>query len=270
LDRLTLAVQATEHALARVVEACSANPACAAAYPDIVSDWETGLRGLDAAPSLIRDEGLAVEVDAATAVRYLRNVFRQPGRVPLAVRDLALHGWTNEGPAGSSVSWTGDPLYWAGYGMVEPGLAHGSLFSTLCHDELPFVDAAALDGAVAGRPWYAGAYAASVLPAVCQRWDVGRSELDRVEPFVSDIPTLFLVGRFDPYSPLPLVRNEAGSLARSFVVEFPDQSHNVLASDCAIAVRNSWIDAPTSPPDTACTEGVEWVDFALPPPDAVR
>ena len=88
LDRLTLAVQATEHALARVVEACSANPACAAAYPDIVSDWETGLRGLDAAPSLIRDEGLAVEVDAATAVRYLRNVFRQPGRVPLAVRDL--------------------------------------------------------------------------------------------------------------------------------------------------------------------------------------
>jgi hypothetical protein len=82
-------------------------------------------------------------------------------------------------------------------------------------------------------------------------------------PVHSDVPVLMLVGRFDPYGGPGAATRAARTLERGWVVELPDRAYNVLGhSYCALAVRNAWIDRPTSPPDTTCTKKLR-IHFAL-------
>jgi hypothetical protein len=70
-----------------------------------------------------------------------------------------------------------------------------------------------------------------------------------------------LIGRFNPFSPRPLVEEAASTFSRSYIVEFPNQSHNVLGLTCGPMVRNAWINNPDSPPDTACVDDLPPIRF---------
>ena len=82
---------------------------------------------------------------------------------------------------------------------------------------------------------------------------------------IFSIPTLLLVGQFDPFGVSALVREAARSLDTSWVVEFP-LSHNVLGyeDECPREIRNAWVDAQTSAPDTSCVETIPPVFFPIP------
>jgi pimeloyl-ACP methyl ester carboxylesterase len=155
-----------------------------------------------------------------------------------------------------------------GNGYIQPGndrfyFNHGLFYSVFCHDELPFIDRAALTQLAAGEAWYEEAYVDSPYFEVCQRWNVQGDDHSQAGTAVtSDIPTLFLIGRFNPFSPRPLVEEAASTFSRSYVVEFPNQSHNVLGLNCGPMVRNAWINNPDAPPDTACVDNLPPVRFA--------
>jgi hypothetical protein len=130
------------------------------------------------------------------------------------------------------------------------------------------IDQAALVEAAGSRPWYVEAYVNSPYPEICGRWDVGKASADPHNLLTSDIPTLMLVGRFDPFSPLPLVKHAAAGLSNSSIVQVA-AGRNVLENDCTIGIRNAFVDHPGSPPDTSCVRDLPGIRFVLPPPPTV-
>lgn len=157
-------------------------------------------------------------------------------------------------------------------------LSHGAFYSYMCHDEVPFIDEAALEQAAGDRPWYVDAYVDNPYRAICDRWDVGAAEADPHDPLTSDIPSLLFVGQFDPFSPLPLVRQAAKGLSNSWVIKVPNWGRNVLGaagSECMVNIRNAFIEDPTTLADSSCVTALEPFDsyghheFLLPPPPTV-
>jgi pimeloyl-ACP methyl ester carboxylesterase len=78
----------------------------------------------------------------------------------------------------------------------------------------------------------------------------------------TDVPALFMVGRFSPYSSPELVTEAASQFTNSQVVTFPTLGRNVLGGDCGPAVRNSWIDELATP-DTSCIADLPPIEFAV-------
>ena len=269
VDRFTAAIKGTEWAFDQVVAACAGDRSCHRAYPHLRGAWNEALRRLDARPSRVRDEGLEVVVDDATAVRYLANNMAQSpeqtrdlGEFPLAVYQLRKQGWDNGGPAGNEVGWAAAPPLYVGYDLewgdlftlhFNPRpLSHGAFYSVICHDELPFVDEARLDRAADARPWYVDAYVHNPYAEICKRWNVETAEVDPRAIFTSDVPVLLMSGRFNPYSPLPLVRRAAKEFSHASIIRVPTRGNFVFGADCAVGIRSAFLQHPGSAPDTGC------------------
>jgi sugar lactone lactonase YvrE/pimeloyl-ACP methyl ester carboxylesterase len=282
-------VLGTDLALDQVVDACGEQRTCADAYPHLRRAWNTALRRLESSPATFRDEDVEVFVDAATAVRYLRNNLAQGvnetndlADFPWAVTDLLIGGWRNGGPAGDQIGWATAPPFHVGYdvqwgdegainGVSErtPHLVTGLFYSTLCHDELPFVDVERLARVAGDRPWYVDAYVDHPFGPLCDMWDAGAAESDPHAVPDSDVPVLMMPGRFDPYAPTALVDRAARRLPNGWVVEVPTRSRNVMATDCTIGIRDAFIVDPDAPPRTRCIEDLldtEPVVFTPAPP----
>src|SRR6266508_630963 len=284
LDQFTQAVVGTEWAFGQVVQACKARPACREAFPHLHAAWREALRGLDDHPSEILDEDLEIVVDDATAVRQLRNNLAVGGHTscflscgldtfPLAVYDLREHGWANGGPAGRLVEWSGAPPFHVGYDIQwwpsvfvpEAELSECVTYSHLCHDEVPFIDQAALVDAAGGRPWYVEAYVESPYSEICERWNVGQAATAPHKPLVTGIPVMMFIGTMDPFSPLPPLKDAATDLSNGSIVKVP-VGRNVLENECMIGIRDAFVDHPMSPLETICVADLERIRFVPPPP----
>jgi pimeloyl-ACP methyl ester carboxylesterase len=106
---------------------------------------------------------------------------------------------------------------------------------------------------------YVQAYARSPYPRICEVWDVGAADPTVHEPVSSDIPSLLLVGQYDTYGVPSLVTGAASSLSASKLVEFQGYGHNVLALECAVGIRNAWLDDPGHLPDVGCADDLPTV-----------
>ena len=82
-------------------------------------------------------------------------------------------------------------------------------------------------------------------------------------PLVNGVPTLVLRGVLDPFSSLSGDDEAAmAGAAHAFPPEIPNQSYNVLGyTECPRAIRNTWVDNPTSAPDTGCLAGIPALDL---------
>jgi pimeloyl-ACP methyl ester carboxylesterase len=295
IDRFTAGVLGTEYAFDQIVAACSAKRSCDHAYPRLHAAWNAALRGLDEHPAVFSDEDLDVVVDDATAVRYLRNNMARGinettdiAQFPLAVYELRRRGWENGGRAGDEVGWTSHPPFFVGYepqwgsseelhfewlaGRWGGPPSEGTFYSSLCHDEAPFVDDAALAKAAGARPWYVDAYVDNPYPEICDRWDAGRADIDPHDPVETDIPVLLMSGRFDPYSPYPLVKQGTKSLSNSLTLRVPARSRNVLSVDCTVEIRDAFVMNPVKKRDTSCLADIhrdQPIRF-VPPPSPTR
>jgi hypothetical protein len=76
---------------------------------------------------------------------------------------------------------------------------------------------------------------------------------------------MIIRGAFDPFSaPLSEVSKAVSGMANVFTLEIPNQSYNALGyTECPVAIRNAWIDAPTAPAaDTSCLGGIPSIPLA--------
>lgn len=148
----------------------------------------------------------------------------------------------------------GGPLC-AGYIQLCHGrFSLGQYLSVLCQDQAPFVDSASLSGAPGLLPGLVETYGSNPFLAACSGWKVkpGASAVHAAPR--SPIPTLVLTGRFDPWSPPELAKKLGGSLRNVFFLDVPNWGFNPVGDiECAIAIRNAWLDAPSSAPaDSSC------------------
>lgn len=266
-DYLSVGPAALDQAIARVVVACSAQAACARAYPDTGAMIRNAISKLDAKPVTLDLTGtvdairlghpIRVVLDGAALVRILRFRLGTGGGsgagLSLATVRDAIDGTL--GPSDPDVqaiaSDTGDCV-----GLVPncEAVGLGALYSIICRDVAGQVDAPRLAAAVAGRPAYGEVFSPSPLLAPCAAWGVAPASTSTGGSPTGGVPTLILRGEFDPYSapPSDVTKAMAGA-PNVYLVEVPNQSYNTLGyTECPRAIRNAWIDAPTAPPDTSC------------------
>jgi pimeloyl-ACP methyl ester carboxylesterase len=260
VDWFTEAALSTRHAFDQVVAACGEQAACAEALPELDRDWQAGLEALEASPVLTKAGDVEFEADGTAFLRYLRHGLVFPEFLtfyPLAMTRFDLDDFTE---------FTYRPMFSVGY--VAPNVpswfSHGVLYSVLCRDELPFVDRETLADAAGNEPSYVEAFVTNPYFEACERWNVPPAPEDSHVLTQSDVPALFMVGRFNPYSSLELINEAASQFANSQVVVFPTLGFNVLWNDCGRAVRNAWIDELATP-DTTCIDDLPPVEFVVEP-----
>jgi len=266
MDDVTEAIVGTRAAIVELSNACDAVPACHAVFPAIGQTLQAAESSLQAHPVTVTAKNAAgttaiVRMDGAGLLRAVRSILSGLGpdrvwRLPAEIA-AAAHGdltW-----AASELA--GRPTLCAGYRPVCVGLPHslGVYLTILCRDEAPFVDRASLTSAAAGNGALTEAFVDSPYLAACGVWKVPAADASVHRPVTVAIPILVMLGQFDPFASPSITRTLAQSLAHAFVIEFPTLNHNVIGyADCAIAVRNAWVDRPDAPPaDTGCLSGLK-------------
>lgn len=99
----------------------------------------------------------------------------------------------------------------------------------------------------------------------CAIWGAGAADPIENEPVVSDIPTLILVGEYDPATPAKWGQLTAETLSNSYYFELPGSGHSLLsASDCAIQIADEFVRTPNIEPDRSCVDAMSAPWFELP------
>ena len=264
-DLLTTAILGTRAATSRLAAACRAQSACNRRFPRLARSLARTLERRERRPLRLRaghrGRTIPVALDGGTTLRALREtIATDPRRAPLAFAagDGALRSARQD--------WIAErPAFTLGYAVHEGDtftFSHGPWFSTVCRDQLAFVSQQALRRLTVGAPAFREAFAESPLHAICRVWHAGRAVAAPTR-VASSVPTLAFVGRFDPYGPEAPARSAAARLSRSWVVADPSWAYNVMHEPCAHSMRNGWLDAPESPPDTRCLARLRPLRFAL-------
>ncbi|MDY7079728.1 MAG: alpha/beta fold hydrolase, partial [Chloroflexota bacterium] len=142
--------------------------------------------------------------------------------------------------------------------------AVGLSMAVMCNDEAPFVTPEEVEEMLAAYPADVNAFSAigELFHRACQAWGVGPADPVENAPVVSDVPALILAGEYDAALPSAVARRTAETLSNSTVVEFPGAGHSVaLAGKCPLDVIGSFLNDPSSAPDTSCLAEMDTPQF---------
>lgn len=77
---------------------------------------------------------------------------------------------------------------------------------------------------------------------------------DEAKPISSDIPSLFLVGSYDPTTPPAYTEFLLSNFTQTDFVQLPKVGHGVFNQDCGQAIMLDFIKEPTKSPNTYCID----------------
>lgn len=142
--------------------------------------------------------------------------------------------------------------------LVIYGIDQGMYQAVQCYDEISFLEPESFIKIRDTFPQYASTLDRMLtqheaLLDVCTGWQPVRAAELENEPVRSDIPTLLLVGEYDPITPPAWAELAAQTLTNGYLYEVPGIGHAVaFSSGCGqqIALRFLW--EPSTAPDSAC------------------
>jgi len=236
---------------------CTADPACAAAYPDLKGVFEELVRRLNEEPAVIMGpdpETGALREGTFTGddlVGGLFNALYNTAMIPyLPLAGYQIHAGNYDVLTGLSTALGPSNTF-----------SQGMFYSVLCHEEMPFNDAEVVRESREAYQFLTGYLAANSFYAICGIWDSGEAGPVETSPVISDIPTLVMVGEYDPIHPRHWGQAAAETLSRSLLVEFPGVGHGASFGACQGSIRDSFVDNPTVAPDTSCTAAMSGPAF---------
>ena len=253
-----------------IFEACAADSACDATFPDLEQTFLDTVDLLNEEPidDIYGDDLIAlVQQMLFSGANYIFLIPALIDQVSLGNLELffelepELFGMHRPNsmfaPIRQSMSDDGE----------TDGDAVGMYNSVMCHDEFAFADIDTADAAaiqeVPDQTYY-GLFG-SVIDTftTCSIWDVGSAEPYVNGAVVSDIPTLVLVGEFDPATPPEWGRLTVETLSNGVLVEIPGDGHSLVsANGCAISLMDAFIADPANL-DTSCAAEAEPIYFDL-------
>ncbi len=220
-------------ALNRSLNLCAADPACAAAYPDLRARLQRSLRELAA-----RDADLGGVAALVHRLYYSRAGVQA---VPAAL-DAIAHGRIpaiafRQGPSDERASVT-----------------DGMTLSVVCAEEAAYADRDRIARVARRLPLLPRALVAEDLLlgrplfAICRRWHVPRADPATFRPVRSSVPALVVTGQLDHITPPRYGRTVAAQLPNARYVEVPGVGHSpVLAGGaCALQVVLRFLDDPAA------------------------
>jgi pimeloyl-ACP methyl ester carboxylesterase len=134
-------------------------------------------------------------------------------------------------------------------------LADGMTLSVLCSEEMPFNDPASVSAAGGAFPPALAQFARTAveeMQAQCAVWQVEPAAALENEPVRSDIPTLLLVGDYDPVTPPDYARDAVQYLSNGHLVEYTGVSHGVFTESCAMEMIVAFLADPSAAPAVDC------------------
>lgn len=261
---ITQASASESRVFAEVFAACAADPACAAAYPNLEARFVALVQQFDREPATLTltDPETGQDYDTYLDGRGLRSVLHQLLYVPRMAAVL---------PRLISDIEAGDLRYLEAMWpllVFDQLVAEGMYYSVICAEDADIdVAAVPLSGL---RPDIAATTTDELRSVIetCARWQVTALPASVDDPVVSDIPTLLLSGRFDPITPPAFAEAATAGLSNFTNLVDPTAAHGVaFQNDCVNGIITDFLANPQATPDSSCLAGLEPPAFV--PPDAI-
>jgi pimeloyl-ACP methyl ester carboxylesterase len=224
--------------LRQIMEACAADPACAAGFPRLEADLATALQRMspDVRP---------VFMEKIRTALYLPATAR---RVPLLIHKAA-DGDVESMRRSRSGRAFSDGLY----------------LSITCAESMAVMD---VDAAIAEADKTGlGSYRLQRQRDACARWPASPAAVQPARLRSSDVPVLFLSGEFDPVTPPAWSADAARGFPRSTRIVVPQGGHVLEGMSgmdtCIDAMILRFVEDPTAPVDASCVKEMSAGPFAL-------
>jgi pimeloyl-ACP methyl ester carboxylesterase len=253
--------EAPASGLKAIFEACAAQSACAAAYPDLPMVFTATVNRLSATPAEITVKNpsghpVRVTIDGFKLIPVVLEWSASPTKVidiPRMIYNLA----NGDGTLAAAAIAAGD---------VPPdqrGLLGAALgLGAYCREMANWTNSEqALSEARVAMPGIPDSVlritpTGSWIFDECRAWGVGKSDRASLAPAVSTVPTLILAGTFDCSTAPAWVDRVTTGLSNSLVLRFPGVGHGVLpTSRCAQSIMTAYVDNPSSSVDRSCIAG---------------
>jgi len=251
-----------ERALERILQRCTADPACTKAFQDPAADYRA-LRARLAAkpqPTQVSDAATGRPIEFEFTTRHLSAVLRfasyhddQAALLPLSLH-LALHE-NNFTPMANQFRVFAHSL--------EASFAYGMHNSVACSEDTPLIDAGKLDLAALNAT-HMGAEQVQQLIESCGQWPRGVVDEDLHEPLKSSAAALLLSGADDPVTPPEYASQAQLAFADSTHVIIAGHGHGQFGAPCVDRIMAAFINAGSARAlDTRCTAKLRPMPFFI-------
>ncbi len=242
-----------EEAFQRVFDACAADEACSAAYPDPEGVLTDVVAELNANPQTVEIDGEngqkeTVIMDGARVLEGLfGKVYGAPAQVPNIINQL------HEGN-------------YALLSELAPTYPESSDESKLMQVAVNCADDPNMSLDEADVENMADMYAIRTIDdlrqivAGCQVLNQTPLSDSSDEAVTANIPTLLLNGGMDPVTPPASGRIVEQALPDSRFVIFPTRGHGQVGNPCGVSITDAFMSDPTAELDTSCIEQQIWFD----------
>lgn len=259
---------------ANLFGACAADPACAAAYPDLEAVFYESVDALNAEPAAYTgidpDTGVGLELEL-TGGAYIDRVFQ----LLYSSESIPFLPWMMAEVAAGNYNALDDLESGV---LLEEGRrqrqdedisdSEGMNLSVECQEEIAFLDE---ETALANVPAEPAPLAQNSLDTIqgafadCAVWGVAPADAQEAAPVVSDIPTLVVAGEFDPITPATWAASAASFLPQSIFIVIPAGGHGVIdMNECTQGLMQQFLDDPLALPDASCIADLPPPLWALP------
>jgi len=255
--------QQTERALNGVIDDCSADAACRAAFPHLRSESKVVLERLLRGPVKVAVKnpltGISTSVElsrnlAAEAIRYMLYQSSAASRIPLFLH-LAAQG--DFVPLAESAIFYRQQIVASG--------SNGMYLSVTCAEDLPWIKSR--EGERNAEHTFLGDYRLRQQRAACTLWPRGEIPKDYAKPTRSSVPALILTGQWDPVTPPVYGDTVAKHLANSLHVVVPHGGHGFNGLDglaCIQQLIAEFVDrGTTNGLDRSCVKSIRRKGFVL-------
>jgi len=254
-------------AIQAMIDGCGANGACNEAYPELEKNFYELIAQLNEQPVDLDGEELTGDQIVDQLVQTLYDTYTIP-ELPRIIHAASeeeydpLLDLINQADQADGASRQ-RPRQESGGDITD---SEGMFYSVECYEEIPFGNVAEAERLVSKYP---SQLAEGLLAGLqqeyeaCEIWNVGQAGQIETEAVSSDIPTLVLVGEYDPVTPPHWAKLAAETLSNHQYFEIPAGGHALMdAGECPLGLIVSFIADPTTQLDGSCVAELE-PTFAL-------
>lgn len=253
--------------------ACATDDWCAESYGDIQSTYLQLIADLDATPAAVN--GGEIFGDTIINVVY-QILFAGEGidLLPRMIYDIAVNDDFEAFFLAEEIAGGGEGasrLYQDDADGKDD--SEGMYAAVMCHDEFVFGDIDAAEDVVTQmlpEELHAGMFYSGTVNQYdsCQLWEAGVAAPSEDAAVVSAIPTLILVGEFDPATPPEWAELTKETLSNGYLFELPGLGHSLTAElPCPVGMMTAFINNPNAAPDSSCIADLPEIQFVLPDED---
>ncbi|HKO23141.1 MAG TPA: alpha/beta hydrolase [Chloroflexota bacterium] len=264
VNAITSPLASTTRAFAVLFNSCTADAACAAAFPNLQQTFYRVVQRLNAQPVPIRTTdplGKTYTV-LLTGDRMIDLLFSALYVTPVIPALPAMIALADRG------NFRIPSILYGPLELIDASINQGVFYSVECSEDAPFttaqqvrVDARVLDPVI--RPDIQESQLGELQ--TCQGWHVRPVPPAQRRPVTSAIPTLILSGQYDPITPPAHSLQATRTLRHSYRFVFPGTGHGVyLTGPCPNHIVAAFEDDPAHQPDARCIAAMTGPHFLVP------